>query len=401
MISLERYRELFEVPQLRATLIASTIGRLPIGIAGLAILMFVQGRSGSFALAGSASALYVLGLAAVAPFLGRVTDRLGPRPVLATCGLLYPAALAGLVALVLGSGCRSAINMMAFTAGATLPPVSACIRAMYPRMISEPALLQTAYSVDSAVVEIVFVLGPALVAACIGLGHPETAVFIAAASAAVGCAVFIRSPAVKAWTHSGFRIKGSWLGVLRAPRLLIVFAATVLYSMAFGFFELAVTAHAASKGAPAAAGVALGLASLGSGAGAVVYGSRHWQAPIRRQFVLALVMMAAGMLLLLPIDNLALYSIASIATGIPMATVIATQSMLIARFAPRERLAEGFTWGSTCLLGGVSAGIAAGGALAETYAPYWLLIAAAASTAAAAVVALSVSRDETQTTALS
>jgi MFS family permease len=396
VISFQRYHDLFKVPQLRATLVASIIGRLPIGIAGLAILLFVQRRSGSFALAGSASALYVLGLAVVAPFLGRITDRLGPRPVLAACGLLYPAALVGLAAVVLGSGQRAGINAMAFVAGATLPPVSACIRAMYPRMISEPALLQTVYSVDSALVEAVFVLGPALVAACIGLGHPEAAVLIAATSAAVGCAIFIRSPAVKAWAPSKFRIKGSWLGVLGSSRLLIVFAATVLYSMAFGLFELAVTAHAASKGTPAAAGVALALASLGSGAGAVVYGSRHWRAPIRKQFVWALIAMAAGILLLVPIDNLVLYSVASIATGIPMATVIATQSMLIARFAPRERLAESFTWGSTCLLAGVSAGIAAGGALAETYAPYWLLIAAGGSTAAAAVVALSVSRDETQ-----
>ncbi|HYC45437.1 MAG TPA: hypothetical protein VED01_08095, partial [Burkholderiales bacterium] len=73
------------MPDLRPTVVASIAGRLPIGIAGLAILLFVQGRSGSFALAGTASALYVLGLGAVAPFLGRFIDRLGPRPVLGAC----------------------------------------------------------------------------------------------------------------------------------------------------------------------------------------------------------------------------------------------------------------------------------------------------------------------------
>ena len=82
MVSLQRYRDLFGVPAVRATLVSSIVGRMPIGIAGLAILLFVQGRSGSFALAGTASALYVLGLGLVAPFLGRLIDRLGPRPVL-------------------------------------------------------------------------------------------------------------------------------------------------------------------------------------------------------------------------------------------------------------------------------------------------------------------------------
>lgn len=79
MFTLERYRDLFGVPGLRTTVVSSIAGRMPIGLAGLAILLFVQGRSGSFALAGTASALYVLGLGLVAPLLGRLIDLLGPR----------------------------------------------------------------------------------------------------------------------------------------------------------------------------------------------------------------------------------------------------------------------------------------------------------------------------------
>jgi MFS family permease len=92
VIFLQRYTDLFRVPGLRAAIAASIIGRIPIGVATLAILLFLQGRTDSFALAGSAAALYVLGLATVAPFLGRMIDRLGPRPVLsviaAVCALL-------------------------------------------------------------------------------------------------------------------------------------------------------------------------------------------------------------------------------------------------------------------------------------------------------------------------
>ena len=71
--------------------------------------------------------------------------------------------------------------------------------------------------------------------------------------------------------------------------------------------------------------------------------------------MVVLAFMARGMLLLVPIENLTLYAAANIVAGLPMATVIATQSLLISRLAPRERLAEGFTWGTTCLLGGISA----------------------------------------------
>src|SRR5436853_3619842 len=96
--------------------VASISGRLPIGIAGLAILLFIQGRSNSFAFAGTASALYVLGLSVVAPFLGRLIDRLGPRPVLATCAVLYPGALVALAALVLGSAAPAGICAVAVIA---------------------------------------------------------------------------------------------------------------------------------------------------------------------------------------------------------------------------------------------------------------------------------------------
>ena len=386
MISFDRYRALFDVREVRTALTASIVGRLPIGITGLAILLFVQNRSKSFVLAGLASSLYVLGLATIAPFLGRLMDRVGPRPILLACGAAYPAALVALAALVLAGAHPGWVGVIAFVAGASLPPVSACIRALYPRIIGDPALLQTAYSVDSALVELVFIFGPVLVAGCMAIDYPEAAILLAAVSAGIGSTLFARARPIAAWTRAtGHRDRNAH-AVLGQRKLLIVFAAAVLYSIGFGLFEVAVTAHAAAMGAPSAAGVALALTSLGSGAGAVVYGSRHWAMPLPRQFLLALVAMAAGMLLLVPIDHLVLYSLAAIVTGVPMATVIASQSLLVSRLASRERLGESFTWATTCLLGGISAGIAVGGVMAEMLAAYWLLLAAAGSTALAAVL---------------
>jgi MFS family permease len=385
MISLQRYRDLFGLPGVRAVLTTSIVARMPIGIAGLAILLFVQRGSGSFAIAGAVSGSYVLGLSAIAPALGRMIDRLGPRPVLSVCGVLYPAALIALTVLVLSRASPVWLGVMAFIAGASLPPVSACVRALYPRLVGEPALIQTAYSVDSAAVEFVFTCGPALVAACVALGRPEAAVVLAAVFAAVGTAIFVRVPAVIRWEASGGTRRRSWLGVLRQPKLMAVFGATVLYAIAFGLYEVGVTAHASALGSPAAAGVTLALTSVGSGAGALVYGATHWRTPLSRQFTYALAAMATGTLLLVPIDGLVLYAAVATLAGIPMSTVIATQSQLVSRLASRDRLAESFTWAATVLLAGVSAGMAAGGAMAEFLPAYWLILAAATSTALAAL----------------
>src|SRR5258708_40175855 len=63
---------------LRYLFVASIVGRLPIGMSGLAILFLVPGTSGSFATGGAAARCYVAGLACVAPAIRRVIDRHGP-----------------------------------------------------------------------------------------------------------------------------------------------------------------------------------------------------------------------------------------------------------------------------------------------------------------------------------
>lgn len=137
---------------------------------------------------------------------------------------------------------------------------------------------------------------------------------------------------------------------------------------------------------PAAAGVILALASAGSAGGAIVYGGREWGLSVPRQFLIAVALMAGGLLLLAPISNLYLFGLMNVVACAPMAPVLAVQSVLVSRLAPRDMLAESFTWGATCLLGGISAGIAAGGVLAERVVPSWILLAAAASTLLAGTV---------------
>jgi hypothetical protein len=65
VISLARYSALLRPREFRQTVGASIVGRLPIGITGLAILLLVQTTTGSFARGGAATACYVIGLATV------------------------------------------------------------------------------------------------------------------------------------------------------------------------------------------------------------------------------------------------------------------------------------------------------------------------------------------------
>lgn len=380
MIRLEPYTRLLQAQGLGRLILSSVIGRIPMGASTLALVLFLQARTGSFADAGLVAGLYVLGLGATAPLVGRLLDGWGPRPVLGATALAYPVALGAVAALVLAGAATAWVCASAFVAGAALPPVTISMRALYPRVLSDPRSIRSAYSLDSAVVETVFVLGPALVALLAGMGAPIWALAVAALAGTSGALMLRRAPAVLGWGPREGGMRREWLGPLRSRRLRRLMVACVFYAAAFGLFEMGVTGFAAARGAPALAGVFLALAGVGSVAGALVFGSHEWTAPPPRQFLGALGLMALGILLLAPIGGLYAFGLVVPLAAAPIGAVIASQSVLVSESAPRGMLAESFTWSTTGVLVGVSSGIAGGGALLEAASPAVVLMCAAAST---------------------
>ena len=163
-----------------------------------------------------------------------------------------------------------------------------------------------------------------------------------------------------------------------APLLLVV----VCYATAFGLVEIGTTAYATETGGPALAGILLGIMSIGSAAGGLVYGSRGWHLPLARQFSLTLALMGLGIaplaLLSPPQFPVWVFALWCIVAGIVMAPALIMQAMLVAKITRAARLTEAFTWSSTSLLAGVSFGLTAGGAMLE-YANSHAVFAAAAA----------------------
>ena len=278
MISLQRYAALFSHRDIARTFAISLLGRLPIGLTGLAILLLAQTSSGSFAQGGAAAACYVVGLAAVAPLLGRAIDRYGPRRILIGTGVLFPAAL---IALVFAVDARSAAWTLALAggAGASFPPITVCVRTYFRRRLAEEGLLAAAYSAESVVIELIFIAGPVLVALFVAKASAATAVWFSAVCALAGTLLFLRSPALRTWQIEP-RTSRSLLGPLTErgfPALVVV---VLCFSSAFGFLEVGVVAYASEAAQPALAGVLLGITSAGSALGGFAYGSRGWHYPL-------------------------------------------------------------------------------------------------------------------------
>lgn len=383
MISLSLYSELLRRPDIKATFFASVIGRLPIGITGLSILLLVQAASGSFVSGGAAVAAYVAGLASVAPVLGRLIDRSGPRGILRLCAFVFPSALITLALSVHLEAHAFLTLTIAFAAGAAFPPISVCMRTFLRQRLGHDPLLPTAYSVESVLIESIFIAGPLLVALFVAFASASAAVFFSAASSLTGTLLFLRSPALRRW-HTEPRARANFFGPLSEAGFIPLLAVVMCYSLAFGLVEIGVTAFTVEAGRPAFAGVILGLMSGGSAAGGLAYGSRVWRAPLLRQFALTLGLLGGGVALLALISDLWIFALLSVFAGIVMAPALTIQSMLVAKSASGHYAAEAFTWSATGLLSGISLGMALGGWLIELWS-------SAATFAAAALAAFSAS----------
>jgi hypothetical protein len=381
MISLARYTALLAPRDLRQAFAVSILGRLPIGITGLAILILIQGTTGSFSVGGLASGCYVAGLAAVAPALGRLIDRYGPRLILLASAVLFPTALIGLALSVRWGAPAAVMFALSAAAGAVFPPITVCMRTYLKRRFADDALLAAAYSLESVLIELIFIVGPIFVAVFVVLATPTSAVVFAALSGFAGTLLFLRSPALRGWTIE-HRSQTSLLGPLAgrgfAPLIAVIFA----YSTAFGLMEIGITAYATERGQPALAGVLLGLMSAGSAVGGLAYGSRSWDFPLARQFAGALGLMGLGLAVLTLGWSPWAFSFWCVMAGIIMAPALIMQAMLVAKTARPEHSTEAFTWSTSALLSGVGAGLAVGGALLE-------ISDARAALAAASVMAIS------------
>ncbi len=88
-----QYLEFFRQPDVARLMGVALLSRMPIGMVGLSMLMFLREALGSYALAGSVSGIYFVAMAAGSPIQGRLIDRTGPRLTLWVTGIVHPLSL--------------------------------------------------------------------------------------------------------------------------------------------------------------------------------------------------------------------------------------------------------------------------------------------------------------------
>ncbi len=359
-----RYRALFSAPGVGRLLVSSILGRLPVGMFSLAILLFVHGRTGSFLAAGVAVGAFSLAGALVGPLLGALVDRHGQTPVLLPAAAAQAGLLVALVLVAQAGAPVAAIVAVAALAGAVLPPIAGCVRALWSEVAHDEEL-ETAYALDATTQETIWTLGPLLVGLTAGFASPAAAVLLCAALTVCGTLYFATSTLSRGWrAGTGKHARGGALAA--GPNLRVLLYTVVLAGAVIGAVEVGLPALAMQQGARWSSGPLLALFSLGSMAGGLVYSARSWSLPIGRRYSAMLGAMALAVAPLIAVHSLAPAFGLSVLAGLALAPMISCQFSLVGALAPEGTVTEAFTWHRAATVAGMAGGSALGGSLVDT-----------------------------------
>jgi predicted MFS family arabinose efflux permease len=360
------YARILRTPGVAMIVLATLIGRLPIGISGLAILLYVEEVSDSFAAAGLCAGALALGSAAGAPLQGRLIDRRG-------VGMLLPLAIAhaaGLLAIWLAGEAGAPVALLAAAslgAGVAIPPVSSVLRSRWQYLLpGRPELLAGAFALDSVMIEVIFVTGPLITTVVVATVGPQYALIVSAACVLLGTSLMLAGLSGKPGperTETGRPAFG--LGALASPGLRTLVISSLPVGFTFGTLEVVLPAFSEAEGSRELAGVLLAVWSAASAVGGLAWGARGGGAPLLRAHLLFAWLLPLGVAPLLLAGSPLSMALLTILTGLPIAPLIASRNQLVERVVLPGTATEAFTWPLTALVAGVSLGAAGGGAVVE------------------------------------
>lgn len=380
-MALDPYRQLFRLPGVRTLLLVGLIARIPTTATGMALtLHVVNGLELGFGRAGLVTMASTVGMAIGSPLTGRLVDKHGLRPILIVTTCAQAAFWASAWALP-----YAALVVAAVVAGLLALPVFSVIRQCLAAMVPVEHR-RAGFSLDSMLVELSYMVGPALaVAGMTTLGSGPTLAIIAVGLTGSGVALIVLNPP----TRSAEELRAPAARVPRRRWLTPAFVA-LLGTVASATFvltatELALVGTMEHTGQTAWIGVAVGIWCVYSLVGGFVYGGLS-----RGVSPLALI---AGMGLLTTLAALAggdwrWLMLALLPAGVLCAPSLSSTVDTVSRWVPAGARGEAMGFHGTALLvgGALSAPIA--GAIIDAHGPAWAFVVAGLVGVAMVLVAL-------------
>lgn len=352
---LDSYRRILGRPGTALFSATGLVARLPMSMVGLGIVLLVEGRSGSYGVAGAVAASYMIANAILAILQGRLVDRFGQAKVLTGASVIFGVAMVLLMWSVEADWPIATAYAFAAMGGASLPQIGSCVRARWSYVLSAPAEVQTAYALEAVVDEVVFILGPILVTVLATSIDPVVGLVTAVVTGVGGSIAFAAQRATEPPAHRhdhsvGARPPMPWRTVIP---LIVVFAGL---GVLFGAAEVTTVAFADEQGNKGYAGPLLALWALGSLVAGVITGAVTWRTGPTGRVRWGALGMACAMAPLTFIGSVPLMGLMLLFGGLAIAPTLVASMSLTEQTVPPSRLTEGMAIMHTGLIAGVAPG---------------------------------------------
>jgi len=353
---------------------AGFLARMQMSMAGLGSVMLLSVERGSFAVAGTVSAIYALSAALIGPQVSRLIDVFGQSKVLPVQLVVHVPAIAAMIAVALTTDLNWPIYLLALVAGAAQPSVGPLIRARWSAQLHGTSLLRTAFAWESLVDEAVFILGPPLATIVALQIAPSAALVLATTMLVIGTILLLTQRSTEP-KPSGRRTGPKGRSAILLPGVGGISAIFILLGGIFGSFEVTTVAFTREEGVPEAAGLLLALYAVGSLAAGLIFGALALKATLVRQFMIAVAALALVTLPLPFLSTVWLVAIGLFVAGVACSPVLISGMALIERVVPSTRLTESMTWASSGLAVGIATATPLAGVVIDTYGAqtaYWV-----------------------------
>ena len=357
---------------------AGLLARFPMSMVGISTILAVQDLYGSYSAAGAVSAANIVATAVGAPLLARLVDAHGQARVMAPALVASSASLLALAAAAQHRAAPWSLIALSALAGALSGSMGSLVRSRWTALLKSPDDIHTAFSLEAALDETAFMIGPVLATAlCTTPALPVTSGWIAAMALQTGGGLwFLSQRATEPAPHrrrrrrtagpgrgDGERARGPAAPEPTPHRPVLAHGAVVSIAVIFltsgamfGANDVTVVAFATELDQKPAAGAALAAWAAGSFLAAIAYGSRPWGWPLWKQLAAGALALALGASTFAVAPNLAVVSGLYALTGLAIAPTITSGNNIVQVTVAPSQLTEGLAWVSTALNIGVSLG---------------------------------------------
>lgn len=341
------YRRLLATPGALAFSIPGMIARLPIAMTYLSVTFIVIHETDSYTLAGTISTGAALINAAFSPIWSRKADQLGQAKVLR---FTIPAYISfGLLFIFTITHKAPTFIWMSFIfiAEAFLPNIGGLVRRRWLHTLEESEggrpLINTAYSFEALVDEIVFVIGPLVASAAAISIAPQAGMYFAFSFMSVGTGLYILQKKSEPPPHP--KVEGEKrTAVLAIPHVQAVFVMYIFLGACFMSTTLSTIAFADQHGAKSSTGLLLAIWSAGSGVAAVINGAIKWKMTDGQKFVYLVFIMIFATIPLLFSHTLLVLGIVLFLNGFGIAPIIISGYAIVEKSVPAAKVTEAFAW---------------------------------------------------------